>query len=164
MVWGSIAGKDKGTPSLVGLFRLPAQYRHLHSRDPERRWKWNYCRGKSQRRQRRGGGGGRVFCWWSRVWCSDIVRFVTTTPHRSSWIIHHRRSSWASLEPSVTRTHKHARFSLWLMGEERLNDNTRFLWSLTWQHMGEASLTALIRQLILLLCNTFSNYLFFWVT
>lgn len=36
------------------------------------------------------------------------------------------------------------------MGEERLRDNTRFLWSLTWQHMGEASLTAVIIQLILL--------------
>lgn len=51
-----------------------------------------------------GREGARAFCWWSRVWFSGNVRFVTTSPPRSSWIIHHERSRRASLELSVTQT------------------------------------------------------------
>lgn len=117
MVLGSIASKDKGTPSLAGLLWLPAQNQLFHSRDPERRWKWNYCSreslwGRQRRRRRwrwwwrwrRGVKGAQAFCWWSRVWFSDNVRFVTTSPRRSSWIIYHKRSRRASLELSVTHT------------------------------------------------------------
>ncbi len=141
MVWGSTASKDKGTPSLVGLLRPPAQNQHFHSRDPERRWKWNYCRGESwlrgQRRRRsgrwrRGVKGARAFCWWSRVWFFDTVRFVTTSEQLNN-------SSQKILQ-SKSRAVRYTRFSLWLMGEEQLSNTTRFLWSLTWQYEREASL------------------------
>lgn len=39
MVWDAIAFKDKETPSLVGLIRLPTQKWCFHSQDPEWRWK-----------------------------------------------------------------------------------------------------------------------------